>query len=89
MKGETMDDLIDRQAAIDAILDMNAEHRVSWKDAVIDIIDELPSAQPEQVRCKGCKRYDSHGHRCKWWNHGVSIVDWCSHAERSDDERFN
>ena len=38
-----MRDLIDRQAAIDAVLDMNAEHRVSWMDAVIDIIEELPT----------------------------------------------
>lgn len=45
-----MSDLIERQAAIDAVLDMNAEHRVSWMDAVIDIINELPSAQPERPR---------------------------------------
>ena len=43
-----MADLIDRQATIDAVSDLNAEHRVSWKDAVMDLLDELPSAQPEQ-----------------------------------------
>ena len=50
-----MNDSISRQAAIDAVLDMKAENRVSWKDAVIDIIDELPSTQPEIIRCKDCK----------------------------------
>ena len=50
-----MNDLISRQAAIDAVLDMNAEHRVSWVDAVIDVIDELPSAGPKIIRCRECK----------------------------------
>ena len=43
------------------------------------------SAQPKIIRCKDCKKYDSHGHRCKWWNHGVSNIDWCSYAERRTD----
>jgi hypothetical protein len=38
------------------------------------------------INCAHCKRYDRHGHRCKWWNHGVSNVDWCSYAERKDEE---
>lgn len=37
------------------------------------------------VCCKDCKQYDSHGHRCKHWNHGVSPTDWCSYAERRTD----
>ena len=41
-------DLISRQAAIDAVIDMNADHCVSWLDAVVDVLDALPSAQPEQ-----------------------------------------
>ena len=42
-----MDDLISRQAVIDTLLDLQVEHRVSWKDAVLDMIMDLPSAQPE------------------------------------------
>ena len=42
-------DLISRQAAIDAVLSLSVGHRVSWKDAVIDILDELPSAEPEHT----------------------------------------
>ena len=41
-----MDDLISRQAVIDGVLELNTEHRVSWQDAVIDMVDALPSAQP-------------------------------------------
>ena len=43
-----MKDTIYREDAIDAILDLSADHRVSWKDAVIDTLDELPSAEPER-----------------------------------------
>lgn len=41
------DDLISRQAAIDDVLNLKCETRVSWKDAVIDTLDALPSAQQE------------------------------------------
>ena len=46
-------DLISRQAAIDEILNLNVENHVSWRDAVIDTIDALPSAQQE-VDCQKC-----------------------------------
>lgn len=44
---DTASDCISRKAAIDAVFELNAYHRVSWKDAVIDTIDALPPAQPE------------------------------------------
>lgn len=50
-----MDDLISRQAALDAVFELDVTNRVSWKDAVIDTIDALPSAEPEIVRCKDCR----------------------------------
>ena len=90
-----MDDLISRQAAIEAVLDMNAEHRVSWKDTVIDIINELPSAQPEIIRCKDCKHYQFADNRafgmpvkmCEWFGfEDVDDFDFCSRAERITDE---
>ena len=49
-----MDDL-SRQATIDALFELDVSHWVSWEDAVIDLIDLLPSAQPEIIRCKECK----------------------------------
>ena len=81
-----MNDLISRQAAIDEVLNLNVENRVSWRDAVIDTIDALPSAQPEIIRCKGCK-----------WKHVYECVrfadvrpftdDYCSRAKRKEDSK--
>ena len=51
-----MDDLISRQAAIDA-LDKGA-WGVEWDKALAKaMIESLPSAQSEIVRCKDCKHY--------------------------------
>lgn len=67
-----MSDLIDRQAAIDALDVLCQEHRYkipgkgetysqyneAWQDALDraeGAIGNLPSAQPEIVRCKDCK----------------------------------
>ena len=35
----------------------------------------------EVVRCGDCERYDSHDHRCEYWNHGVYIYEFCSHGK--------
>ena len=45
-----MNDLISRQAAIDAIEDINPS--VAWLNYAVDIIKALPSVQPEQKRGK-------------------------------------
>jgi hypothetical protein len=54
------DKLISLQAAIDGVKTL---HDVAWKNwheptlspnAVLDMLMELPSAQPEIVRCKDC-----------------------------------
>ena len=47
-----------------------------------------PSAQPEIIQCKDCTKYDKHDHRCKHWNHGVVVNDFCSRAERRTDEQI-
>ena len=69
-----MSDLIDRQAAIDALDELCQEHRYripgkretysqyneAWQDALgraEGAIGNLPSAQPEIIRCKDCKHY--------------------------------
>ena len=36
------------------------------------------------VRCKDCIAYNTHDHRCKHWNHGVVVMDYCSRGERRD-----
>lgn len=86
--------LIDRQAAIEAVLDLDAEHRVSWQDAVIDMLDGLPSAQSEIIRCKDCKRwyagsYINHskcGAECVVMKRRMMPDDFCSYAEPWEGE---
>ena len=86
------DDLISRQAAIDAI-----EHRLAepayqhegedWytgMNCAESELYDLPSAQPELIRCKDCK-----------WKQGAECVrfadvrpfpsDFCSRAERREE----
>lgn len=58
-KAERMSDLINRQAAIDAIKALwdgapTAQHVSAMFDCE-DAIQALPSAQPEIIRCKDCK----------------------------------
>ena len=60
-----MDDMISRQAAINAFLtELTKRERknllhtwstVEVKYFVADMLEKLPSAQPEIIRCKDCK----------------------------------
>lgn len=36
----------------------------------------------ELLRCKDCRHYDTHGHRCKVWNHGVADDGFCYKGEQ-------
>ena len=40
---------IDQDKVIDAVLELDTTHRVSWQDAVIDMIDAMPSADVQPV----------------------------------------
>ena len=63
-------DLISRQAAIDALKKRDKHLRnINWYDKpyaegeckgigdALDIIDTLPSVQPENIKCKDCDHY--------------------------------
>ena len=52
-----MSDLIDRQAAIDAI-DKLSDEPIGYLEAAIDALVDLPAADPEKTDCATCK----HGH---------------------------
>ena len=71
------DDLISRQAAIDAI------NRAATKEAARWSVEELPSAHPEIVRCKDCRWWDKYGDYdngyCMAAKHGY----WSGHWEIS------
>lgn len=84
-----MGDLIDRQAAIDALDTIHYTDREDWR-AVLSTVENLPSAQPEIIRCKDCKYaeiadpednqdgYTCQFHRGSIWFSG----SYCSWAER-------
>ena len=82
-----MDDLISRQAAIDAVQN---RHMMLNKEKVLLIndLEKLPSAQPEIVRCKDCKyaEYidDVKTLWCTECGQGRTVApnDFCSYAER-------
>lgn len=87
-----MSDYISRQAAIDAI------KRAIWdkytaKDA-IDAVCNVPSAQPELVRCKDCKYWWQENNLCthnKTMDGMVCTLQcdsdfYCGYAERKKEE---
>ena len=91
-----MMDLIERQAAIEAvhknydtILDFKSDgHTVA--DSFEDIINALPSAQTEIIRCRDCKHYYFADNRIPQEQRYVCDLDgdrwkpddYCSFAER-------
>jgi len=83
-----MDDLISRQAAIDA-LHMHLMYRMgtdSNKKRLDEWINNLPPAQPDIIRCKDCKhwRFD---HTCREHSLVSPMManEFCSRAERRND----
>ena len=85
-----MSDLIDRQAAIEQV------SKDIWDDSVahdvIKLLKELPTAEPEIIRCKDCKNSE-HWYRDRrrcflWLEDGVSVFDdgFCNYAERRTDD---
>ena len=89
-----MSDLISRQAAIDAIhCDItvtgrqNAELVATTIGAFADRIKALPSAQPEIIRCKDCRYYNSEEKEClDLLGHGRRWEedDFCSYGKRNE-----
>lgn len=93
-----MSDLIERQAAIDAIevklkklvedsaRDVNKLRDMITVKHVLKSIVALPKVKLETVVCEDCTHWINHDRRCGFWNHGVKRLDWCSYAERRTDE---
>ena len=74
-----MNDPIDRQAAIELIERMKSYHQDA--DDIAEMIANMPSAQPEIIRCKDCL---IHGIcRLEQW---LGLDGYCSRAERRTDE---
>ena len=86
-------DCISRREAIDAIctegtrLERNGTvAMVEIKQWCVNILEALPSAQPDIIACGDCKHWICHDRRCGYWNHGVKPLEWCCHAERRTDD---
>ena len=86
-------ELISRQSAIDVVQN---RHMMLSKEKVLLIndLEKLPSAEPQIIRCKDCKNWDTtwtndfspNYHYCPMVD-GVRKEDWfCADAERRTDE---
>lgn len=86
-----MQELISRQAVIDmfqnlAYSDWNQGVSTTWANAFaecVNIIESLPSVQPEITRCRDCNFYD--GRPCGIVDYYNTADDFCSRAERREN----
>ena len=90
---KAMDDLISRQAVIDAFRWYEDTDFIKAK-YVRQELESLPSAQPEIITCKDCKfahiTYGGEVKYCDIWfpdeSHYIDTDNYCSFAERREDE---
>ena len=89
-------DTISRQAAIDGInklMEIHFDRKIVLKKAR-DVVEQMPPAQPEIIRCKDCKHHWTHKcmdsmpiERCDLEQTFYDAEhDFCSLAERRTDE---
>lgn len=90
-----MADLIERQAAIDAVRRLQT-YKFSESDDMV-LVDKaevqtelmmLPSAQPEIVRCKDCKYRDAESGFCEGRGWPMQLVPddgFCNKGKRSEE----
>ena len=78
-----MSDLISRLAAIDAFWKLEAELRPSAIDAVLDMLKNLPSVQPEEViPHRNYKYLSDYWCECGWHLGKKGEVKYCSDCGR-------
>ena len=96
-------DCISRRAAIealDALCDRECEYSKKQRSVMcgachlgsaFDVVEQLPSAQSEIIRCRDCKHHhrdNSGAYYCgkKDYGYGWGLNDFCSRAERRTDD---
>lgn len=88
-----MSDMISRQAAWEITAKLHSEFITIEQEEILERIDEmieqLPSAQPEIIRCKDCKKapkcYGDVVMRSKGGGNIYCPLTYCSEAERRTD----
>lgn len=77
-----MANYIDRQAAIDAVMECYDNDELfevyEWK------LNELQPIQPDIVRCKDCKHFESEYGYCDYYQWNMTGCDFCSKAEKRE-----
>ena len=79
-----MSDLISRQAAIAEVKE--AYENDEMFDGYEYRLQELPSAQPEIIRCGECAHKDKKIDYCHYLGITICERDYCSYGERRTDE---
>lgn len=85
-----MSDLISRQAAIEA-LKAHEDYKGYLHGDFEEILEALPSAQPEVIRCKDCRWWDKYNEKhgyCMAAKHGFMSSHWEISIYRTYDEDF-
>ena len=86
------DDTISRQAAIDALVKRT---HLTWEYLktiypMLDVLEKLPAAEPEIIRCKDCKHRDTENGLCEGRGWPMQLVPddgFCDKGERRTDGR--
>lgn len=87
---------IDQDKVIDAVLELDTTHRVSWLDAVMDMIDAMPPEDVQPVvRCKDCRwfipdeviRGEGMCNNLKAWVVATSEDFGCIHGKRKGADK--
>ena len=83
-----MSDLIRRQAVLDLIAGWTYDlcyKEDEWRAE--EEIENLPSAQPDIIRCRNCKFASGDSRICMQFGHSpIGELDFCAWAERRTDE---
>ena len=84
-------DCISRKAAIDALRNYLVGKNVPCDGTLMarlienEVVNKLPSAQPEIIRCRECKFASGDSRICMKFDHSpIGELDFCSFAERRE-----
>lgn len=80
------DDLISRQKTIDALMDTLNDVGVLDSEDINTVFQMLPPIQPEIVRCKDCKYWNSGS--CEYPEHAVNCQDYWVGDIETEAEHF-